>query len=133
MCGRRWRTPDWGGSPRVACQRGRHCRTRNSRDTKYTEEGWSLQQLSKVGTHADTRISNTEELIDETTNSNEDDTNEPSTESACGNGGVIMVIDGSTYFGVRRVLYQRVTEGSVRIQHGTPTITIRAASTLSSS
>ena len=87
-------------------------------DKKFTRykihKGWSLQQLNKVGTHADTRISNAEELIDETTNSNEDDTNEPSTESACGNGGIIMVIDDSADFGVRGVLHQRVTEGSVR-------------------
>ena len=78
-----------------------------TRRTRYVEESWDLQQLSKVGTHTDSRISNVEELIDEATNSNEDDANEPSTESACWNGGIVVVIDDSANFDVRRVLHQK--------------------------
>ena len=68
---------------------------------KYTKEGSSLQQLSNVGTHGNTRVSNAEELIDKAAGSNEDDADEPSTESACGNGWIIMVIDDSSHFGIR--------------------------------
>ena len=100
---------------------------------EYVKEGWSSQQLSNVGTHANSRISNAEELVDESTNSNEDDTNEQSTEGACRDGGIIVVIDDSAHFGIWRVLHQTVTKDSLRIQHETLTTTTRAASILSSS
>jgi hypothetical protein len=103
------------------------------RRMKYAKEDSSLQQLSNAGTNANTRISNAEELIDETANSNEDDTNEPGAESTCGNGGIVVVIDDSAHFSIGRVLHQRVTMGSAGIQHETLTTTTRAASTLSSS
>ena len=82
---------------------------------KYTKEDSSLQQLGDIWTHADARISNAEELVDETASSNEDDANEPSTEGACWSGGIIVVFDDSAYFNVWRVLHQTVTEGSLRI------------------
>jgi hypothetical protein len=107
--------------------------TTDVRRAGFVKEGWSSQQLSNVGTHANTRISDAEELIDETANSNEDDTDEPSTESARRDGGIVMIIDNSAHFSIRRVLHQRVTMSSAGIQHETLTITTRAASTLSSS
>jgi hypothetical protein len=91
------------------------------------------QQLSNVGTDANSGVPNTEELVDETSSGDEGDTDEPSTESVCGNGGVIVVVDYSTHFGVGRVLPQRVTKSSAGTQHGMLTMTVKAASTLSSS
>ena len=91
------------------------------------------QQLSNVETHANTRISDAEELIDEAAGSNEDDANEPSTKSSCGNGGIVVVVDDSSHFGIWRVLHQRIKKDPVRIRHETLTTTTRAASTLSSS
>jgi hypothetical protein len=76
------------------------------RRAKVAKAGLNLQQLSNVGTDGDTRVSDAEELVDETSSGDEDDTDEPSTESACGNGGIIVVVDDSTHFGVWRVLPQ---------------------------
>ena len=67
---------------------------------RYLKEDSSLQQLSNIGTHGNTRIPNAEELIDKTSDSNKDDANGPSTESACGNGGIIVIIDDSAHFSV---------------------------------
>ena len=92
----------------------------------------NLQQLGNVGTDADTRVSNAEELVDETSSGDEDDTNKPSTESARRNAGVIVVVDDSTHFSVGRILPQ-VTKGFATIQHGIRTMMTKAASTLSSS
>ena len=66
----------------------------------------SSQQLSDVGTHGDAWIANTEELVDESPSGNEDGTDEPSTKSACGNGGIVTVIDNSAHFSVRGILPQ---------------------------
>jgi len=66
----------------------------------------NLQQLSNIGTDADTRVSNAEELVDETSGGDKDDTNKPSTECAGGNCGVVVVVDDSTHFGVGRILPQ---------------------------
>ena len=92
----------------------------------------SLQQLGNVGTDTNTRVSDAEELVDETSGGDEDNTNKPSTESARGNAGVIVVVDDSTHFGVGRILPQ-VTKDSAAIQRGVRTMMIKAASTLSSS
>ena len=67
-----------------------------------TRQG-DLQQLSNVGTNRDTRVTNAEELVDETSSSHEDDTDEPSTEGAGRHHGVIMVIDNGANFGIRGI------------------------------
>ena len=92
----------------------------------------NLQQLSDVGTDGDTRVSDTEELVDEASSGDEDDANKPSTESARGNAGVIVVVNDSTHFGVGRIL-PRVTKRSATLQHGIHTMMTKAASTLSPS
>ena len=66
----------------------------------------SLQQLSNVGPNANSGIPNAEELVDESPSSDEDNTDEPSTESACGNGGIIVVVGDSAHLSVRRVLHK---------------------------
>jgi hypothetical protein len=69
------------------------------------KNGRDAQQLGNVRTDADTRVPNTEELIDETTSGNENGTNDPGTECAGGQIWVIVVVDHSTDLGVGRVLY----------------------------
>lgn len=54
--------------------------------------------MSNVGTDANAGIPNAEELIDETARSDEADTNEPSTEGARREGGVVVVVNDSAHF-----------------------------------
>ena len=61
--------------------------------------------MSNVGTNGNTGIPNTEELVDKPSGGNEDDADEPSTESARGDGRVIVVVDDSPYFGVWGILH----------------------------
>lgn len=68
------------------------------------QRGDSVQQLGHVGTNADTRVANAEELIGKTTSSDEESTDDPGTKCAGRHTWVIMVIDDSTDLGVRRVL-----------------------------
>ena len=82
---------------------------------RYAKGDLSLQQLGHVGLDTNSGIPNAEELIDETSSGDEDDTDEPSTESACGNGGIIVITDNSAHLNVRRVLYWRVTRSWVKI------------------
>ena len=97
-----------------------------------TREDLNLQQLSNVGTDANTGIPNAEELVDENPRGDESNANKPSAESACGNSGVIVVVDDGAHLNIRRILHRRVTKSSARIHRGTLTTTIKAASTLSS-
>jgi hypothetical protein len=96
--------------------------------------GRDAQQLGNIKTDADTRVSNDEELVDETTRSNEKGTNDPGTKCAGGQIWVIVAVDHSTDLGVGGVLHvshQRPT-CTMRISLRLKTM-IRAASILSSS
>jgi hypothetical protein len=96
--------------------------------------GWDAQKLGNIGTNDNSIVLNAEELIDETSSSDENGTYEPGTECASGHIWVIVVVDYSTDLGVGRVLHashQRPT-CTVRIGLRLTTI-IRAASILSSS
>ena len=62
-----------------------------------------LQQLGDVRTDRDPRVTDAEKLVDETSSSDEDDTDEPSTESAGGHEGVVVVIDNGANLGIRGV------------------------------
>jgi hypothetical protein len=98
------------------------------------KSGWDVQQLGNARTYVDTRVSNDEELIDETNRGNENGTNDPGTECAGRQIWVIVVVYHSTDLGVGRVLdvsYQRLA-CAARISLGLTTM-IRAASILSSS
>ena len=57
--------------------------------------------MSNVGTDGDGGKPNTEQLVDETSNGNEGDTNDPSTEGARRNGAVIVIVDDGPDFSVR--------------------------------
>jgi hypothetical protein len=97
------------------------------------QSGQDTQQLSSIGSNTDSRVSNGEELIDETTSSHEKGTNDPRTECTGGHTRVIVVVDHSTDLGVGRVLdasHQRLTRTAI-ISSRLTTI-IRAASILSS-
>ena len=74
---------------------------------RYAKGDLSLQQLGHVGLNTNSGVPNTEELVDETSSGDEDDTDEPSAESACGNRGIIVITDNSAHLNVRRVLRQR--------------------------
>jgi hypothetical protein len=98
------------------------------------QSGRDAQQLGNFRTNADTRGSNAEELIDESTSNHENGTDDPGTERAGRQIWVIVVVNHSTDFGVGRVLHlshQRPTH-AVRISLRLTTM-IRAASILSSS
>ena len=106
-----------------------------NRQSSFVTNQWGrdIQQLGDVSTNTDTRVANTEELVDESTSTDEDGADNPGTERARGHTGVIVVIDDSTDFGVGRVLdasHQTLTN-SVRTGSRLTTM-MRAASTLSS-
>jgi hypothetical protein len=98
------------------------------------QSGWDAQQLGNARIDVDTRASNDEELVDESTRSDKKGTNDPGSECASGQMWVIVVVDYSTDLGVGRVLHashQRPT-CAMRISSRLTTL-IRAASILSSS
>ena len=92
-----------------------------------------VQQLGDVSTNADTRVANAEELIDESTSTDEDGADNPGTERASGHIGIIVVVDDSADFGVWRVLDgpNQTLVNNVRTGLKLTTM-MRAASTLSS-
>ena len=97
---------------------------------------WSGRDAQQLGdtTNAYTRVSNAEELIDETTSSDENGTNDPGTECAGRHIWVIVIFGRGTDFGIGRVLdvsHQTLT-CAVRISLRLTTM-IMAASILSSS
>jgi hypothetical protein len=67
--------------------------------------GRDAQQLGNVRTDTDTGVLNAEELVDETTSSDENCTDDPGTECTGGQIWVIVVVDHSADLGVRRVLH----------------------------
>jgi hypothetical protein len=67
--------------------------------------GQDAQQLGNIRTNADTRVPNSEELIDETTTSDENCANDPGTKCAGRHIWVIMVVDHSTDLSVGRTLH----------------------------
>jgi hypothetical protein len=69
------------------------------------QRGRDAQQLGNTGIDGDTRVSDVEELIDETTSSDENGTNDPGTERAGGHIWVIVVVGHSTDLGVGRILH----------------------------
>jgi hypothetical protein len=91
------------------------------------------QQLGNT-TNAYTRVSNAEELIDETTSSDENGTDDPGTECAGRNIWVIVVFGHSTDLGIGRVLdvSHQIPTCAVRTSPRLTTV-IMAASILSSS
>ena len=94
--------------------------------------GQNAQQLGDVGTNADTRLADTEELVDEGTGSDEDGTNDPGTECTSVNIRVIVVVNDSTDFGVGRVLDDASDLAYTGKFDLVLTTVMRAASTLSS-
>lgn len=66
--------------------------------------GRNAQQLGNIGTNADARLANAEELVDEGTNGNEDGTNDPDTECTGGRIRVVVIVNDGTNLGVGRVL-----------------------------
>lgn len=94
--------------------------------------GENAQQLGDVGTNADTRLANAEELVDEGTESNEEGANNPDAECTSGRLRVIVIVDDSTNLGIGRVL-----DGALDLAYTgridlVLTTVMRAASTLSS-
>jgi hypothetical protein len=96
-------------------------------------EGRDAQQLGNVRTNADIRVSNGEELIDETTTSDEKGTNDPRSECAGSKVWIIAVVDHSADLSVGRILHVSCQRPvcAVRISLRLTTI-IKAASILSS-
>ena len=89
--------------------------------------------MGDVSTNTDTGVANAEELVDESTSTDEDGADNPGTERTGGHIGIIVVVDNSTDLGVGRVLdgvHQTLTS-TVRTGLKLTTM-ISAASTLSS-
>jgi len=61
------------------------------------------QNLNNVSIDGDTRLANAEELVDERTSSNENNSKNPRPEGARGDAWVIVVVDDSTNFSIRGV------------------------------
>lgn len=94
--------------------------------------GQNAQQLGNIGTNADARLANTEELVDEGTSSDEDGTNDPGTECTSVNIRVIVIVNDSADFGVGRVLDDASDLAYSGKFELVLTTVMRAASTLSS-
>lgn len=59
--------------------------------------------MGDIGTDGDTGVTDTEELVDETSSGDEDDTDEPSTESAGRHEGVIVIVHNGANLGIRGI------------------------------